>query len=233
MKINALPYGHVLAASLIWAGLAHAELTDVAHYRLGAGGPNTSVSESVDDEAGSYPLTKKGNLTYTSDNPTGQAGARSILFDGSGSLSREGVPLPDGLKENYGISLWAMATTDDGESQAIIWAGGRYNGFAILRRGGSYQAFLPGKVMLGAIKKNVGEWTHLALVNDGGTFRFFVDGKQISTSTETPNNIKPTSPLFLGANPEDKDPFTGAISDVRFFTFGPGDFSPDDLKATP
>jgi hypothetical protein len=73
-----------------------------------------------------------------------------------------------------------------------------------------------------------GVWTHLAWVRDGGVNRFFVNGIQIGSDTDSLVN---NGRVHLFIKPGGGEVPVGNLDEVRFSTFAAGQFSPSDLLA--
>jgi hypothetical protein len=71
-------------------------------------------------------------------------------------------------------------------------------------------------------------WHNLALVNDGGTNKFYVDG--VLKGSASGAAISPTAFTGLGQNAAGGGRFGGGIDEARIFTFAPGAFQVSDLS---
>lgn len=86
-----------------------------------------------------------------------------------------------------------------------------------------------------AVPLNTSAWTHLALVRNQGTNRFYVNGVvtgAINTdapSTNAPSGTGSQNGMRLGASGGDQLAYRGLIDEARAFTFSPGAFAVTDL----
>ena len=161
--------------------------------------------------------------TYTSDTPGSLSSLATTFDDNDGYFSTTFSAAVD----NFGIEAWAKF---DNAADPVGWItlnglGG--TGWGIVQVGSQVLGHYPGVGNIGSASITPGAWTHLALVRDGGTATFYVNGVAAgSTSTATPN--PPNGVLEIGYlhSGVDKEHFNGAIDHVRVFQFDPGQFDP-------
>ena len=211
-------------------------LTIVSHYRLGEddpgavdGGSATAGTSGVAAVGVNLNLANSGSVnsqTYTSDTP-GPESTLATTFDGDDGYWSP--TLPSTRQDNFGIEAWAKFdnATDPVGWIALNGLGG--TGWGIVQVGGQVLGHYPGVGNIGSASITPGAWTHLALVRDGGTAMFYVNGVAAGpTSTATPN--PPNGVLEIGYLhlSGDKEWFEGAIDDVRVFEFDSGTFNIND-----
>ncbi|MCX6925287.1 MAG: immunoglobulin domain-containing protein, partial [Verrucomicrobia bacterium] len=74
-------------------------------------------------------------------------------------------------------------------------------------------------------------WMHVAIVNDGGTNTFYVNG--VAHGAPQPLNTVPNGNIFLGSSPGTWNAFHGYLDELRISTFAPGAFAVSDLLLRP
>ena len=72
-----------------------------------------------------------------------------------------------------------------------------------------------GKVLTRQIPP-MNRWMHVAATFDGGTFRFFINGKLVATGRGTLGSAT-DAPLTLGTSGGVKNPWVGRLDDVRIY----------------
>ena len=110
------------------------------------------------------------------------------------------------------IGQWVSAGGTDRNIQIYMNSDGTITGYQN-RSATNYSA---GSVS--AIKKN--EWTHIALVLQGSTIRFYTNGKQSQSNTVSGSANNATKPFFIGSEGNSSTQaiysFDGLISNARF-----------------
>lgn len=74
-----------------------------------------------------------------------------------------------------------------------------------------------------------GQWTHVALVRNGGTSTVYLNGVAAGTTGTAPN--VPSGQMMVGGR-DTGEFFDGRIDEVRIFSFTPGQFVPADLQSS-
>ena len=221
----------IAAAALFAASSSHAAITVLASYRLGDADaspvPGTAVA-STQPSVGATPLAAFGAPTYAIQvAPGGQPSIRSIGFNGA--ADRLEGPVLTSVTDNFGIEAWVRSNGRTTDNAVIAYNGNTGNsGFGLFRIGGSFGFLYGGNVAAPVVPVST-QWTHLAVVRDGGVTRFFVNGAQAASSMAGPN---PAAGNFMvGGNPlQAVEGFDGLIDEVRLFTFQPGQFVVADLN---
>ena len=112
--------------------------------------------------------------------------------------------------------------------QVLAYNGLRGNGWGLYQSGTTFEVLYGGRIFFGSALATAGSWTHLALVRSNGVAILYTNGVPASTnSSSTP--ITPTSSFTVGGDAQYGEYFTGAIDEVRVFTFATGAFSTNDL----
>jgi hypothetical protein len=170
--------GAPAAASTLWTsvyGVWNAEHTyDVTTLNSGVyaawNGENT-----LNDSLGNYNGTNNGSMTYT----TGKTGTNALSFNGSSYISLAN----DALKftGNFTISTWAKVTV--GSVNAIVTSGaGTGYGYRLYigSNGRIYFEYTrtngQGEYIVGNTVLSSNVWYHIGIVNDGTSFKIYLNG---------------------------------------------------------
>ncbi len=218
----------------------HAAVTNVAWYRLGDNDPGATSGQVANtttiDLVGSNQLRRFGPARYTNDvaRDADQIGsALAVSFSGTALFSNSVVATT--ARNNFGIEAWVRTLSETAGTYVIAHNGNPgANGWglqavvSISPLGDPLVAYTGrfggGAAVGGGTSRRAGAWTHLALVRDNGTNRFYLNGAAAgSASTTTP--ATPAGAFSIGGLPA----LVGAIDEVRVFTFAPGQFKADDL----
>lgn len=221
----------LLLPLLLSLGSAHAAVTTVASYRLGEADPGAVAGGAGADPTrasiGSVDLVRSGAPVYSSQTPPTVASSLSMRF--AGGADRYTGALISSATDNFGIEAWVRSDGNTALNSTLAYNGNTgSSGWGLFRLGNQYGFLYGGVVAQPVVTLGTG-WTHLALVRDNGTSRFFVNGFQRFNSGSGPN--PPAGSFLLGGNPlVASEGFDGLIDEVRVFTFAPGQFSPADLN---
>lgn len=230
----------LVTAFVALTGIASATVINVAYWRGGeddvpapSGIPGPADSTAV-DAMGNLDLTKtnRGGATGPSYGYSGLPAGSTVdyVFDGATGNAFAGVPPTVAATTNWGVQLYAKPSYVDGV-QIFLQAGpSGVDGFILGQVGGNYYAEVAGVwgANEGAVSANV--WANIALVNDGGVNKFYVDGVLKASSAANKPSIAPTTFIGLGQNSAGGQNYTGAIDEARIFTFAPGAFQASDLN---
>ncbi|MFD2839904.1 LamG-like jellyroll fold domain-containing protein [Populibacterium corticicola] len=155
---------------------------------------------------------------YVSDGVSGQA----LYLDGN-----SGVRLPDGLihSDTYSVSLWLRPEALTSYTTAFFGAATSESWVSLVPRG---HDGVNGNAMVWSgtawydagtgVNLPVGEWSHVAFVNDRGTLSVYVDGVLAFEGTGFPNVFTTENGMFtLGVNWWDTA-FKGSIDELTVWT---------------
>lgn len=143
--------------------------------------------------------------------PSGRA------FEFNRASMRAGQVPALGTTESFSWSFWVKLNPDSPRAGVII--GNRGNGDAL-----QFMKFTSHGVQFYNTSKNflkitkelpVGRWTHVALVKDGTSLRYYLDGKQ--TAQATLSFDMPELPLLIGGDPSADEYISGAIDELRVY----------------
>lgn len=210
---------------------ADAAVTTVASYRLGEADPGAVAGAPGADptlaSTGSVNLGRNGAPFYSGQIPPFVTSALSMRFNGG--PDRYTGALVSNATNNFGVEAWVKSDGSTAQNAALVYNGNTgSSGWGLFRFGGEYGYLYGGVVIRGAAPVTTA-WTHLALVRDGGTTRFFVNGQQRFSSGDAPN--VPAGAFMVGGNPlVATEGFDGLVDEVRVFTFAPGQFVVTDLN---
>jgi hypothetical protein len=221
----------IVLASVI-AAPADAAITVLAQYRLGEADPGAAPgllgANPTVASVGTSGLARIGEPSYGLPRPPFQNSTLAMAFDGADDRYDLSAVLTTAT-DNFGIEAWVKSNGRTTQNALIAYNGNTASsGWGLFRAGAEY-GFLYGGVVLDGVVPVTTDWTHLALVREGGTNRFYVNGQLIQSSPGGPN--VPVGRFQLGGNLlVPTEGFDGEIDEVRVFTFAPGAFTPADLN---
>lgn len=192
-----------------------------AHYRLGENDPgaiNGATGNSVTiDDTGLRNLNRAGSPTYTSFTP-GIVSTRAMEFSGTNGENYAAGPVISTVLDNWVLEAWVNSDTTAAGADIIAYNGNTSNsGFGLFRDGNEWKGLYGGIAVLD-FNANVviDQWTHLALVREGGLTRLFVNGVQVGGTLGGGYNL-PAGNFMIGGNPLNAgESFDGQIDEVRF-----------------
>jgi hypothetical protein len=242
--ISILPFlGWSVAIPLV----SYAKVETVAYYRLGEADAaslnpsNLGQDPTIDSGPNHLNLARFGLPHYSSN--TGVAGSsRSMLFNPAtlDAYVREPIVLP---LDNVGIEAWVKSSAPvTGSGLGIIAINGFpiADGFGLARVedatpfGGLVPGYIGklGSTAVGFAAAIDQQWTHLALVRDGGKTTFYVNGSPAGSSSA---GVMAAQQAFsigaaycaICAGPVGTlDYLNGQVDEVRLFRFEAGQFNP-------
>jgi hypothetical protein len=216
------------AGFLAAATVSQAAITVIGNFRLGeadaGAAPGNSAGAATTNSAGIPNLTLIGTApVYTG--AVGAAGSGIAMdFTNGGYMASPLIT----SNNNWGIEAWVQS--DNGSlTSAIAYNGNSANaGMGIYQIGGTYIGLMGGIAFVGSTPVT-NAWTHLAMVVNGGTTTFYVNGVANATAG-APNTPIATNNFNIGIRPDLGERFDGRIDEVRIFSFAPGQFSVNDLQ---
>jgi hypothetical protein len=221
---------------------ARAGVTNLVWYRLGDNDPNpfpSAVVTNTLDFMGGAPLRAFGTPRYNNAvdlNAEATVGtAFGIGFNGN-SQSLSNGPIFSATN-SFCVEMWVRPQTITGGPYFIAGNGnlaGGGNGWGIFQQGADFKAVLGGLTTIEPVLLNravVGQWTHLALVQELGMTILYVDGLALGSTFNHPR--PPTIGFTLGTHPQlpAGEFFNGTVDEVRVFKFD--QFSVSDLLISP
>lgn len=226
---------HALRALFIiaWISLCaavQAEVQVIAEYRLGAVTPQVTYTggpATLPDAGGKeHELTREGNPRFVASAPSvpSAKGAGALSFDGEhDAYSRSNALF--GVTDRFGLEVWANASEGSVNGlKGVVANGNGAQGYVLGQSQARWVAFVGcvGPFDIGPVTP--GQWTHLALVNDGRELAVYLNGEKIRSASPTPA-IRPFFRIGTAGLPEEH--FKGLIHAVRVFTFAPARFDPE------
>lgn len=228
--------GVILGMLLSVTCAARAATTTVGLWRLGDddptaanGGSATTGTFGQAAVGSNLNLANSGSSntqTYTNDTP-GSLSTFATTFDDSDGYWSPTVPST--RQDNFGIEAWAKFNNNTDPVGWIANNGLMLSGWGLVQTGSIVKGHYSGVGDVGSGPITTDEWTHLALVRDGGVATLYVNGSPAgSTSGATPNT--PNGVLEIGylhrSGVGDREWFNGTIDNVRVFEFDQGQFDP-------
>jgi Concanavalin A-like lectin/glucanases superfamily/IPT/TIG domain len=233
---------------------AHADVTTIGWWRLGEDDPGALAAAQAQNPTvattGPFPLSwdsgTDGSTFYRSDTAPAKRlrlGASTLAIEIDDTLSYPGyhtATIPSSATTNIGLEIWVKANeaaVDGGDpSDTIIWNGQDNGwGYGILQQTDTWVAALrpsPSGNPLTPIATaplTTGVWTHLALVESGGIWRFYVNGREVGSLAAVAR--APESRFTIGESFSVLSKgFDGFLDEARIFSFAPGAFTVSDLN---
>lgn len=245
---QALLSGCVVLCLALGAGAA---TNTIAYYRLGeddpGAGPSTLGQDPTRDHSpNKLDLNRFGSPHYSSNVAPGAAAVTGSIvamqFSPQTLDAYYRLNPVTTLTDNVGIEAWVNTTTDPtGAGQSVIAYDGTpgADGLGLLRVadatpfGGISPVYVArmGATTVGFSALPSGQWVHLALVRDGGTATFYVNGQPSGTSSAALSAA--TETFSVGASYcavcdrpiPTADYLDGRVDEVRVFSFAPGQFN--------
>jgi hypothetical protein len=233
---------------------AFADVTTIGWWRLGEADPGAASGIQGQNPTvattGSFPLAwdsgTNGAASYRSDTAPStrlRLGASNLAIEIDDAPSYPGYQtstVPSSATTNIGLEIWVKANeaaVDGGDpSDVIIWNGQDNGwGYGILQQTDTWVAALrppPGGnpfTPIATAPLTTGVWTHLALVESGGIWRFYVNGREAGSLAAIAR--APESRFSIGESYSAvMRGFDGFLDEARIFSFAPGAFTVSDLN---
>lgn len=183
---------------------ASAEMRVLAHYELDrdvsrvtyVAGPERMRDIADQGKA----LQRQASPRFVASAPPHRAGGGSLQFDGDKDMySREGAIF--GAHDNFVMEAWALAEeANHAGLRGVVANGSGAQGYVLGQYGDRWVAFVGsvGAFDLGPV--HVGQWVHLAIVNDGGDAGVYFNGERIRDIRLSPA-VAPSFALAMRACP--------------------------------
>ena len=128
---------------------------------------------------------------------------------------------------NWGIQCYD-ATQDSNGLRGILF-NGTDGGYGLMVYNGRYSGILNGIAILQGTVAPDGNWHNIALVNDNGVVKLFIDGV-LDASAPLGGSLPFTAnDYFTIGSAKFQNFVSGSIDEARLFTFEVGAFDPEDL----
>jgi hypothetical protein len=159
-----------------------------------------------------FGLTNTTQVVYS---PSVNGG--SYYFDGTGDkYSITGTP---NIQGDYTIECWAwLAPSAAGGNVGIFWVGGvglyaSSTNWRVYTSNAS-SPFINATIAMTPATTPAGQWLHHAFVRSGSSFRYYINGIQVYTTSDS--NVYSQTSTWLGFNADLGYYWTGYISDFRY-----------------
>lgn len=226
----------ILGAHSMVPGL-NAAVTTLYHYRLGENDPGAVAARPIHGT-----VDREFKASLTSVEPPVYSAVVSDLaaarlpstlaaeFNGTNQYLRheDVLPLPS---NNFGVELWVRpARRQDGFSIVAYCGDTQFDGWGFYQNGPDFGVSFGSVGRFGAVRTEIGQWIHLALVRDQEISTLYSNGVAVAQSTLGVVGTY-TAGFALGAHPQHAPDefFAGTIDEVRIFQFDPGAFDVSDL----
>ena len=136
------------------------------------------------------------------------------------------------INANAGNANWGIQcydATQDSNGQRGILFNGTDGGYGLMVYNGRYSGILNGIAILQGTVVPDGNWHNIALVNDNGVVKLFIDGV-LDASAPLGGSLPFTAnDYFTIGSAKFQNFVSGSIDEARLFTFEVGAFDPEDL----
>jgi len=203
-----------------------APLTAITNTQLLLGGTNAGIF----DNAAKNDLETVGTAQVST--AVTKFGTGSMSFDGTGDwLAFPPTPQLQFASGDFTIELWANFSVSTSGADYIFVIQGLSGfisnaGFAFLRHNSNKLRFIYTDDGTGSSGYKIcnstndflpttNVWYHLAVTRNGNTFRLFIDGVQVGSSTLTTSIFNSTRQITIGADSNAAGAFNGYLDDLR------------------
>ena len=237
--------------AIIAASPVQATITESSRWHLGEAGsvaPGTvgiAGLDSVNTDGAFNHFTHAFDASYLTASPPPATGSSAYLHVTAATSIASGTFINAGTPQtipatNWGMEAWVRSTAafGTGAFRSIMQAGDTGSGqlgIGAREAGGNVYWELDHVGIVQLVAPNNAttqvannQWVNLAMINNAGTVELYVDGILAGSAADPPtvNNGN----LSIGLQPTTGGfNFIGDIDELRFFTFGAGQFSADDL----
>jgi len=190
----------------------------------------------ADGSTNSHSITVNGNTKTEPFSPYDYNGysegsnGGSIYFDGSSNITVADDPSLEPSGNDFCIEFWLYPLATVGNEQALFvkgWSFGNFGSILLYTGSGGSNYVMYGSSSGSAWDlgsnvdtgwaKNDFKWQHLCFSRDGNTFRFFKNGKQTATFTNTLSFMNSSDSLAILSGATNGNRHTEAIvSDLRY-----------------
>ncbi len=161
----------------------------------------------------------------------------SGTFNGTGGSTGSTVT---NVTTNFGMEVWVAPTTTSG-TQAIAYNGDSgSSGFGLYIAGGVFNFLYGGVVITSIANISTNQWQELAVVNVGGTTKYYLNGNMVGSTFVSPTpasggTITPRMTIGTGNQGALAENFSGNIYGLNVFTFSADAFNAatDLMQSTP
>ena len=204
---------------------SQAVISVVGNFRLGETDPGAAAGNpggATTDNAAGLPVLTLLDTAPVYVSPGVSGSSLAMDFSSGGYFS----PTLVNTNNDWGIEAWVQGDSGSAIS-AIAYNGNSANaGMGIYQFNNTYIGLMGGIAFVGSTPVSA-NWTHLAMVVNGGATTFYVNG--VANATVGAPNI-PAGNFNIGTRPDGGERFDGRIDEVRVFTFAPGQFDVSDLQ---
>lgn len=218
------------------AGSAYAAPVLVHHYALGEAGSLSANAQPQDSVGGAHFNGFIGFVPNRFSAQTASPSPVSSTYVGDGRAF--GANFSGLATNNFGVEIWVRTSNLTQNADVLQINGTNSGSLKIGFLNGGWASSYHGLSWIGDNPFNNGnsqtptanEWTHLAVIRDGGVSTFYIDGvAQAGTTNSTPVHGAGSQ---LSVNSGGSPSFTGDLDELRIFTFGEQDNPVEFLNLT-
>lgn len=217
-----------IALLMVASYAASAAVTTQALWRMGEEAGDTAGN--FDSSGNGHTLSTNGGPTEATASPAPTAAGSTVYASAPGAAGYFGFDTSANMTANdWGVSLWVRPNASQSKNILVVNGGSPQAGdLKIGQIGGVWGPSYHGVAWIGATGGTgqtaaIGEWTHLAIVDEGGTSTFYINGIAQAGTPATAAGVWGTG-MHLAVDPGGAGGWSGDLDEVRMFTFGTGEF---------
>jgi len=174
----------------------------------------------TDSSTSNHTITAVGDAQHST--TQSKFGATGIKFDGTGDYITVAHSTDFNWSSAFTIEMWFWYTGSGDQILHVKRAGETANNIRIHTNNTNGMGWLIGSswnIILeqsGLTVASNNTWHHVAVSWDGTTYRFFLDGTQISSTANTNAPDTTSAQVTLGAGQSGGSPLNGYLDEIRF-----------------
>jgi hypothetical protein len=183
------------------------------HLPYIADGSSSAHSITVNGDTSTKPFTPYDNLEYAAADHGG-----SVVFDGSGDYLTYSAGNEIGFSTgDFTVEFWAYNKFSTGSLQKIIETRTASNWIIQIASTNHFQWYNGSTTVFNYdISYTKNTWAHFVVTRDGTTLRLFVNGRLVSTTTDSVSYSVSSGTVYISRRYNDNlDYFSGYLTDLR------------------
>ncbi len=222
----------ILLVALFVGGRASAKVDVKVHFKMGQGTAVTyaTAPERIAAENNEQlKLNRVGTPVFFASSPEGKAGG-AVLFTPDNGYFHTSKKLVDS-EANFVFEVWAKARIperkdlDAKHTFGVAGIGDGKHGYNFVQQGDKWFVLVGGVGMFEVGTVSFNNWVHLAMVANGSSCTIWMNGEERGTFNPT-NQLN--AGFTVGNLGQGNNQFSGEVYEVRYGTFGEGEFNSNE-----